>query len=125
MSDETVKTRTRTGLVLAPAPPSLRPRTPRALAWRQLRRHRIAMIGGAILAVLYILMLFADFVAPYSLDFSDRERFYHPPLIPRFIDKAGHVHLRPFVYATELDNAGLRTYRIDPKQTYPVRLFVQ
>lgn len=125
MSDQTVKTRTQAGPVHTPAPPSLRARTPRALAWRQLRKHRIAMIGGAILAGLYVLMLLADFVAPYSLDFVDRERFYHPPLIPQFVDAGGRVRLRPFVYATELDNAGLRTYRIDPKRTYPLRLFVQ
>ncbi len=125
MSDKTVHTRTQAGPVHTPAPPSLRARTPRALAWRQLRKHRIAMIGGAILAGLYVLMLFADFVAPYSLDFADRERFYHPPLLPRFVDAEGRARLRPFVYGTELDNAGLRTYRIDPKRTYPVRLFVQ
>ena len=125
MSDQTVKTRTQAGPVHTPAPPSLRARTPRALAWRQLRKHRIAMIGGAILAGLYVLMLLADFVAPYSLDFVDRERFYHPPLILQFVDAGGRVRLRPFVYATELDNAGLRTYRIDPKRTYPLRLFVQ
>jgi peptide/nickel transport system permease protein len=125
MSDEMVKTRTQSGRVHLPGPAALRSRTPRALAWRQLRRHRIATIGGAILGVLYVLMLFADFVAPYSLDFADRGRFYHPPLVPRFIDAGGRVHLRPFVYATELDNAGLRTYRIDPTRAYPVRLFAQ
>jgi peptide/nickel transport system permease protein len=124
MSEETGKTPT-------PATPvpgvhaALRARSPRALAWRQLRRHRVAMIGGTILAALYIVMLFADVVAPYSLDFADRERFYHPPLIPRFVDAEGRVRLRPFVYATELDNAGLRTYRIDPTRRYPVRFFVQ
>jgi peptide/nickel transport system permease protein len=125
MSQERVKPRTPAGLSRVPAPPALRARTPRALAWRQLRRHRIAMIGGAILAVFYVFMLFADFVAPYSLDFADRQRFYHPPLIPRLIDAEGRLGLRPFVYATELDNAGLRTYRVDRKRTYPVRLFVQ
>ena len=122
MSDEPVTAHTPARI---PAPTAPRARTPRALAWRQLRRHRIAMIGGVILAVFYVFMLFADFAAPYSLDFADRERFYHPPLIPRFIDAGGRLHLQPFVYATELDNAGLRTYRIDPTRTYPVRLFAQ
>src|SRR5690348_2363971 len=102
MSDEPVTAHTPARI---PAPAAPRARTPRALAWRQLRRHRIAMIGGVILAVFYVFMLFADFAAPYSLDFADRERFYHPPLIPRFIDAGGRLHLQPFVYATELDNA--------------------
>ena len=125
MTHETITTRSRAGPVSGRAPAALRARTPRALAWRQLRKHRIAMIGGAILAALYILMLFADFVAPYSLDFADRERFYHPPIIPRFIGAGGRVHLLPFVYATSLDNAGLRTYRTDPTQEYPVHFLAQ
>lgn len=99
--------------------------TPRALAWRQLRKHRVAMLGGGILLVLYALALLADFVAPYSLDFADRERFYHPPLLPRFVDAAGRFHLRPFVYGTVVANPGLRTYRIAPARMYPVRLLAQ
>ncbi len=100
-------------------------RTPRALAWRQLRKHRIALIGAGILLVLYSLALLADFVAPYSLDFTDRERFYHPPLLPRFVDAGGRVHLRPFVYETVVADPGLRTYRSDPARIYPVRVFAQ
>ena len=83
------------------------------------------MVGGTILLALYTLALFADFVAPYSLDFADRERFYHPPLLPRFIDAAGRFHLWPFVYATATDNPGLRTYRSDPARMYPLKLFAQ
>ena len=108
----------------AVAPAAPRPRSPRDLAWRQLRRHRLAMIGGAILVALYGLALFADFVAPYSLDFADRDRFYHPPIVPRFVDAAGKFHLRPFVYETTVDNAGFRTYKIVPAQAYTVRFFV-
>ncbi len=100
-------------------------RTPRALAWRQLRKHRIAIVGGAILLVLYTLALFADFIAPYSLDFTDRERFYHPPLLLRFVDVEGRIHLRPFVYETVVADPGLRTYGINSTQRYPVRFFVR
>ncbi len=125
MSDGVLSTRPSAGLVAARAAAALRARTPLALAWRQLRRHRIAMIGGAILIVLYSLALLADFVAPYSLDYADRERFYHPPLVPHVIDTQGRFHIAPIVYATVLDNAGLRTYRAVPTQMYPVRLLVQ
>jgi peptide/nickel transport system permease protein len=100
-------------------------RTPRALAWRQLRRHRIALIGGAILAVLYTLALFADFVAPYSLDLADRERFFHPPTLPRFVDDEGNMHLRPFVYATALADPGLRVYRENFGRRYPLIFLVR
>ncbi len=106
-------------------PAARRSRSPGALAWRQLRKHRIAMLGGAILLALYTLAVFADFVAPYSLDFADRDRFFHPPLLPHFIDAGGRVHLRPFVYETVIADAGLRTYRINPALRYPVKLFAQ
>jgi len=99
--------------------------SPRALAWRQLRKHRVALIGAGILIVLYTLALFADFVAPYSLDFTDRTRFYHPPTIPHFVDADGRIHLRPFVYETVVADPGLRTYKNQPGQIYPVRIFTQ
>src|SRR3989304_3495272 len=86
----------------ANAAQAVAPRTPAQLAWRQLRKHRMALVGGAILILLYSMSLFADFIAPYTLDSSDRAKFYHPPTIPRFIDGAGRLHWRPFVYDTPL-----------------------
>lgn len=100
-------------------------RTPGELAWRQLRKHRVAMVGLGILTVLYTMMLFAEFLAPYPLDFTDRNRFFHPPILPRFVDAEGRVHLRPFVYATTLVDPQLRIYRPDTSRRYPVRFFVQ
>jgi len=102
-----------------------RGRTPMALAWQQLRKHRVAMVGGAILVILYTLALFADFIAPYSLDWSDRGHFYHPPIMPRFIDAAGHVSLRPFVYETTLADAALRIYTSDARKQHHLRFFVR
>src|SRR2546428_13414257 len=105
--------------------PSARPRTPLQLAWRQLRRHRLALLGGVVLAVFYVMALVADFLAPYPLDFSDRERFYHPPAALHFRDAAGGWHLRPFVYATRLVDPGLRTFEVDRPRAYPVHFFVR
>jgi len=101
------------------------PRTPAQLAWRQLRKHRLALVGGAILILLYSMSLFADFIAPYTLDTSDRTKFYHPPTVPRFIDPAGRFHWRPFVYDTQLVDPGLRVFKEDRTRRYPVRFLVQ
>ena len=100
-------------------------RPPLALAWRQLRKHRVALIGGVILIILYTMSLFGDFIAPYSLDYTDRERFFHPPTLPRVVDAEGRWHLRPFVYRTELVDPGLRKYRIVTDRTYPLDVFVR
>ncbi len=99
-------------------------RTPLQLAWRQLRKHRFALIGGLVLIVLYLLMLFADPIAPYSLDFADRLKFYHPPTVLHFVDTDGRWNLRPFVYNTALVDPGLRTYREDLSRKFPLRFFV-
>lgn len=109
----------------APGARAAASRSPTALAWRQLRRHKVALFGGAILIVLYLLSLFGDFIAPYSLDFTDRERFFHPPTLPRFVDAQGRWHARPFVYRTTLTDPGLRIYRPDTSRPYPVYFFVQ
>jgi len=106
-------------------PQGPRPRTPLQLAWRQLRRHRLALLGGVVLAIFYLMALVADFLAPYPLDFSDRERFYHPPAALHLRDPAGQWHLRPFVYATRLVDPGLRTFEADRTRAYPVHFFVR
>jgi peptide/nickel transport system permease protein len=58
--------------------------SPWRLFWRRLRRRKTAMAGGVILIVLYGMALFAGFIAPYSFERQDRERFFHPPMGLRF-----------------------------------------
>lgn len=99
-------------------------RTPAQLAWRQLRKHKMALVGGGVLVVLYIMAIFAEFLAPYTLDYADRSRFFHPPILPRFADAQG-LSLRPFVHGTVLEDPGLRKYAVDPSRRYYVRFFVR
>ncbi len=111
---------------LGPRPAGREPqaRTPRQLAWRQLRRHRMALVGGALVAVLYAISLFAEFLAPYSLDFTDRTKFYHPPTVPRWTDEQGRLTW-PYVYGTRLADPATRRYETVPAEKYPIRLFVR
>jgi peptide/nickel transport system permease protein len=102
-----------------------RTRTPLQLAWRQLRRYKLALISGAALAVIYVMMLFAEFVAPYSLDFTDRRLFYAPPAGVHLVDARGRWHARPFVYAYRLVDPGLRLYAPDPSRTYDLHFFAR
>lgn len=102
-----------------------RARTPLQLAWRQLRRYKLALAGGATLIVFYAMMLLAEFLAPYALDFSDRNLFYAPPVGVHIIDPQGRWHLRPFVYAYRLVDPALRVYGPDTARTYDLRFFVQ
>jgi peptide/nickel transport system permease protein len=94
------------------------------LMWWQFRRHRIAMVGLAITIVIYLVAIFADFLAPFDpLDANPRFVF-HPPQAIHFIDvgEDGSWHFRPYVYQTKLarDPVSLATtYVTDPnRKTY-------
>jgi peptide/nickel transport system permease protein len=101
-----------------------RARTPLQLAWRQLTRYRLAMAGGAVLAVLYAMMLLAEFLAPYPLDFSDRSLFYAPPVGIHLVDAQGRWHVRPFVYAYRVVDPSTAAYAPDTSRTYDIQFFV-
>jgi peptide/nickel transport system permease protein len=60
--------------------------SPGQLFWRRLRKQRVATVGAIILAVLYFMALFAGFVAPYSFERQDRQRFFHRPTALQFHD---------------------------------------
>jgi peptide/nickel transport system permease protein len=74
------------------------------LMWWQFRRHRIAMVGLVITCLIYLVAIFADFLAPFDpLDANPRATF-HPPQMIHFIDRGedGGWQLRPYVYQTKL-----------------------
>src|SRR5258706_14962440 len=84
--------------------------SPGQIFWRRLKRRRISMIGGGILIGLYLISLFAGFVAPYTYDRLDRDRFFHPPtglrvqgfhlVVPRYEQLPGD-----FIYRSVADDA--------------------
>jgi len=88
-----------------PVPAGEEPASPWRLSWRRLKRQKIAMAGGVILIVLYTMALFAGFIAPYSYERQDRDRFFHPPTglriahawiaVPRYEQIAGQFQYRP------------------------------
>src|SRR5689334_21892252 len=76
--EQTVQTHLHPEPALTPEP-KVEHLSPWQIFWRRLRRKRLAMTGGIILIFLYTLALFAGFVAPYSNERQDRERFFHSP----------------------------------------------
>jgi peptide/nickel transport system permease protein len=53
--------------------------SPWRILWRRLRRQRIALAGGVILALLYAGALFGGFIAPYHFERQDRDAIFHRP----------------------------------------------
>ncbi len=100
-------------------------RSPFRIAMRRLRRHKLALVGLAVLVVMYLTALFADFVAPYRYDNEDRKRPYLSPDKIRFRDEKG-FSLRPFVFnrTTELD-LGEWVEKLDRSKRYYIKFFVK
>lgn len=65
------------------------------LVWRKFRRHKLAVAGLAVTLVVYFVVLFANFLAPYSNDYHDADYAYAPPQRVHILDHHGwgpHVY---------------------------------
>jgi len=94
------------------------PLSPWQLFRRRLKRRRIAMAGGVILIGLYLMALFAGFIAPYHFERQDRDRFFHPPLWPKL---SGFHLVVPRYEAGD----GSFVYHLVAGDTKPLRFFIR
>ncbi len=96
--------------------------------WRKFRKHRLAMLGGAVTILIYVVVLFAEFLAPFQSDAFSSQFTYAPPQPLHFFDRTEEgLRFSPYVngYAVEIDQVALRrTFVVDKEQKVPVRLFV-
>lgn len=99
--------------------------SPGRLAFRRLRRNRVAMASLIVLALLYAGALAADWLAPYSETRSNRRAFYHPPTRVHWRDENGRL-TRPYVYQYVLVDRGRRIYGENREAgPFPIRFFVR
>jgi peptide/nickel transport system permease protein len=49
------------------------------LMWRKFKKHKLAIFGGAILAIFYIVALFCEFFSPYDIYQRYPKHIYCPP----------------------------------------------
>ncbi len=92
---------------------------------QQLWKDKYAKIALMVLGVIYFALLFADFLAPYTKDFSDRTMAYVPPSKIFTIDENGKIS-RPYTYnyIRDFDGENLRiTYRLDRSKKYYIKFF--
>lgn len=91
----------------------------------QFKKHRVAWVCLYLLALLYIVAIFASFVAPYG-KLTRFEKFgYAKPSQVHMIDVDGQWHL-PFIYGREskLDKKTfIYTFVEDTSKRYPIQLF--
>jgi len=97
------------------------------LIWWKFRKHRLAMIGSAVIIFLYFLVLFCEFLSPYLTTSRFRRYLYAPPQKLHFVHPELGFRLRPFIYdmQREVDPQTARRYFVeDRSKTFDVRFFV-
>lgn len=96
------------------------------MMWHKFRRHKLAIVGGAVLLVLYLAAIFADFLAPYSKEVRFEKFSYRPPTRVHLFDQG--TFRAPFIYGTtrERDMETLQLeYGEDKEVRYPIRFFAR
>ncbi|MYE24157.1 MAG: ABC transporter permease [Gammaproteobacteria bacterium] len=94
--------------------------------WLRFRRHRLAYASGLFLLVLYVVVIFCEFVSPYSTTTRNQDAINAPPMSIHFFDADGNFHLRPFVYAYQMEvnpDTWMREYSEDTSRMFPIRFF--
>ena len=66
---------------------------------KKIFQDKFAKIAFIVLTVLYVLILFADFIAPYSNYYANRDMSYAPPSKVYTITEQGKLS-RPYTFVS-------------------------
>ncbi len=86
---------------------------------RRFKKHTLGKIGLAVLIVLYGCAIFADFLSPYTMRWTDKRKSYHPPtrLYWFYENERGRRVFRPWVYEKRIVSVTFKEYGVVPKYT--------
>ena len=93
--------------------------------FKQLWKDKFTKIALIILGIIYFALFFADIIAPYDKDFSDRTMAYVPPSKIFTIDENGKLS-KPYTYnyTREFDNNTLSIkYTFDRSKKHYIKYF--
>ncbi len=100
--------------------------TQRQLIWWRFKKHKLAVISMFVVALFYLVVAFADFLAYADPEASDSRRGYIPPQSITWFDSDGSF--RPYVHGLK----GVRdlktfklVYRVDESRKVYVRFFAE
>ena len=94
---------------------------------KQLWKDKFARIALIVLGIIYLALFLADFIAPYTKDFSDRTMAYVPPSKIFTIDETGHIS-KPYTYnyIRDFNSQTLEIeYNLDRSKKHYVKFFAQ
>ena len=94
---------------------------------KSILKDRFTQLAFLILVLLYLMIIFADFLAPYSSNYSNREMSYTPPSPIYTINEKGKFSL-PYTYnyTREFDPNLMQTvYKLDRSSKYFIKPFAK
>ncbi len=94
------------------------------MMWWRLKRHRLAVASGIVLAIMYFSVVITEFLAPYELSARNEDFLHAPPQGIHFFHEGDFVG--PFVYGLEqtLNLETLqREYSVNRDEVQPLRFF--
>ena len=95
------------------------------LAWWKFKRHRLAVVGGLVVILIYLVAIFAEFLAPHDAGAYSARYTYAPPQQLHFWDESG-FGLFVHGYKVQVNKESFaREFVIDPEARIPVGLFVK
>ncbi len=99
------------------------------LAWWKFKHHKLALASGVIVIFIYLVALFAPFLAPFGTDRFAARYTYAPPQtlhLWRHTDSGLVFGLYVTGYKVVIDSESLRrVFTIDETKVYPVRFFAR
>lgn len=96
------------------------------LVWWKFRKHKVAVISGVVLILIYLVAIMVEFLTPFPPDRMDSRYLYAPPQTLHLFDKRGRFGLHVNGYKSEVDPIALRrVFVIDPETKIPVGFFVK
>lgn len=97
--------------------------------WQKLRKNTLARLGASVLLVFYLVVIFAEFTAPYDPYFSQPNASLLPPTEVYWRNQVTGEFIGPHVYPTTQGPVSLETGErevfVDFDQPSPIRPFVR
>lgn len=96
------------------------------LVWWKFRKHRLALVSGVVIILIYLVALFSEFLAPFPPDWINSKFLYAPPQTLHLFDEQGRFGLYVNGYTSQIEPVALRrVFVVDPNTKIQVGLFVQ
>ncbi len=100
------------------------------LMWWRFRKHKVAMAAAVVTILLYLVVLFAEFLAPVPSNYYAADFTFAPPQRLHLFhsDASGSLSFLPHVlgYNVEIEPAALRrVFEPNPEDVIPIGFFVK